>query len=72
MSIGFNLVSNLDMTSMYRKILINLIYCRCMVADQDENNSTGTQHLMLDSPKAIDGLEIWVSIKSWVNDLKDV
>jgi lipoxygenase len=36
--------------------------------DQDENNSTGIQLLMLDYPYAIDGLEIWAAIKSWVKD----
>jgi lipoxygenase len=38
------------------------------VEDTDENNPTGIQLLMLDYPYAIDGLEIWTAIKSWVND----
>lgn len=39
------------------------------VEDPDENNPSGIQLLMLDYPYAIDGREIWVSIKAWVKDL---
>lgn len=38
------------------------------VKDPDENNPTGIQVLMLDYPYAIDGLDIWIAIKSWVKD----
>ncbi|CAK8560106.1 unnamed protein product [Lathyrus sativus] len=38
------------------------------VEDLDENNPNGIQLLLLDYPYAIDGLEIWAAIKSWVND----
>lgn len=38
------------------------------VENLDENNPNGIQLLMLDYPYAIDGLEIWAAIKSWVND----
>ncbi|XP_058743456.1 linoleate 9S-lipoxygenase-like [Vicia villosa] len=38
------------------------------VESLDENNPNGIQLLMLDYPYAIDGLEIWAAIKSWVND----
>ncbi|KAL2319843.1 hypothetical protein Fmac_028812 [Flemingia macrophylla] len=38
------------------------------VKDEDMNNLTGIQLLMLDYPYATDGLEIWISTKEWVND----
>ncbi|KAL2319839.1 hypothetical protein Fmac_028808 [Flemingia macrophylla] len=38
------------------------------VEDEDMNNPTGIQLLMLDYSYATDGLEIWISIKEWVKD----
>src|ERR1044072_3021330 len=38
------------------------------VKDPDVNNPAGIQLLMLDYPYAIDGIEIWVSIKEWAKD----
>ncbi|KAF7825888.1 linoleate 9S-lipoxygenase 6 [Senna tora] len=38
------------------------------IKDTNVNNPTGIQLLLEDYPYATDGLEIWVSIKQWVND----
>ncbi|CAL0305990.1 unnamed protein product [Lupinus luteus] len=37
------------------------------IEDPDVNNPTGIKLILQDYPYAIDGLEIWVAIKKWVN-----